>query len=98
MRQKFKRFVAACIVSLVSGPVASSHTTDGEDSNLISECPRHLHALISYHQETANLEGRSLEVNWKSNGEAILYHDTYTQHIWCQNEELHIDFGDATRR
>ncbi|MBT8429718.1 MAG: hypothetical protein KJN79_07365 [Gammaproteobacteria bacterium] len=46
---------------------------------------------------TASLEGESLDVKWISNEEAILYHDAYSQHVWCQDDEMHIAFGDETR-
>lgn len=97
MRQEYKRFVAACLISFFSGSVASMHAIDGNDSEIISECARQLHALIAYHQVTASLEGESLDVKWISNEEAILYHDAYSQHVWCQDDEMHIAFGDETR-
>jgi len=60
----------------------------------IDTCANHLNALVLYLEETAQIEGAALVVEWKSDGTVVLHYDDFSQHMWCQDGELHIDCRD----
>ena len=68
----------------------------GDDSHFLESdsCHSHLHALVAHLEETARLEGRALVVEWRRDGSVIVRCPDFSQNLWCQDGELHIEFND----
>lgn len=56
-------------------------------------CPNHLNALVIYLEETAQIEGRTLVVDWREDGTVMLYYDDFAQHMWCEDGTLQVHCG-----
>lgn len=69
---------------------------DGRHLLKSDACRRHLHALVAYHRGTAELEGTTLVVEWHHDASVTLRWEDLVQHMWCQHEELHIDFSEPS--
>jgi len=57
-------------------------------------CSDSLNALVSYFDETAQIEGTSLRVERRGNGAVVLHYNDLVQHMKCRDGELHIDIQD----
>lgn len=89
--------VAGCALGLASPvtgtlPPGQDQTVDGLDS-----CHSHLNALVVFLEETAQIEGAEVSVEWQDDGTVVLHYEEFSQHMWCQDGELHIDIdcGDT---
>ncbi len=67
---------------------------DGSHFLESDSCHSHLHALVAHLEETAKLEGRRLAIKWQRDGSVIVHCFDFSQYIWCQDGELHIEFAD----
>ena len=95
MRKGIWTTVAGCLLGLASQAVGATHS--GDTSHLVepNSCRTHLHALVAYLKETAQLEGRMLIVEWHRDNSVVLRCTEFRQHMWCQDEELHIEYSDV---
>ena len=95
MRKGFRTIIAGCALALASHAMGIMESEQGEPLDANKTCLGHLHTLVAYLRETARLEGKMLVVEWHRDGSVILRCADFTQHMWCQDQELHIEFGDA---
>ena len=63
----------------------------------VDSCHAQLQTLVTYLKETAFLEGRTLTVEWRHDGAVVLRSIDFVQHMWCEGEEMHIDFDEPMR-
>ena len=57
-------------------------------------CSENLDALVAYMKETAEVEGRSVQIEREGDGVVLLHDEGFLQHMQCRNGELHIDVQD----
>lgn len=57
-------------------------------------CRHHLHTLVAYLKETAQLEGKHFSAEWRQDGSVVIRCTGFSQYIWCDDGEFHIRFGD----
>lgn len=72
-------------------------TTHAEEDNRfdgLDSCHAHLHALVVYLEETAQLEGKGLLVKWRHDGSVLIHCIDFIQQMRCQNGQLHIDYSE----
>lgn len=94
MGKGIRAIIAGCALGLASQALGTMYSGDGRHFDEFDSCHSHLHALVAILEETAQLEGRVLVVEWNRDGSVTLYCADFSQHIWCQDEELHIDYSD----
>ena len=95
MRKGVQGFITGCALGLASQAIATAGSAGSGHLIEPGSCHSHIHALVAYLEETARLEGSMLVVEWRRDGSVVLRRADFTQHLWCQDEELHIEFGDA---
>jgi hypothetical protein len=95
MKKGIRAIIAGCALGLASQGMGTLDSGDSDHVINPESCHGHLHTLVTYLQETALLEGRQIIVEWQHDGSVTLRCADFTQHMWCQDEELHIEYGDA---
>ena len=88
--------VAGWILGFASKGISAVHSESFESPESFDPCRHHMHALISYLKETAELEGKVFAVEWQADGSAMVHCTDSTQYMWCQDGELHIRLEEPT--
>ena len=98
MRTAIWTVITGCLLG--HAPLGLGTVATGEGNQFVEpgSCHSHLHALVAHLVETAQLEGRTLVVEWHSDGSVALHCPDFTQRVRCQGGTLHIHFGDALRQ
>jgi hypothetical protein len=91
VRDGFRGLFAGCMLCLASPgqttlPPEGRGGFEGGDA-----CPGRLNALVVYLEETAQIEGRSLYVEWRTDGAVVLHYDGFSQWMWCDGAILHVE-------
>ena len=94
MRKGIRTIFTGCALGLASQTLGTMDSGDGGHLVGFDSCHGHLHALVDYLQETAQLEGKTLAVEWRDDGTAVVRCSDFSQYIWCEDGEMHIEFGD----
>jgi hypothetical protein len=86
-----RTLVAGCLLCLAS-PAQTALPSEGWDGfEEADACPGRLNALVVYLEETAEIEGTSLYVEWRTDGGVVLHYDAFTQWMWCDGATLHVE-------
>ena len=88
------RIIAGCVLCFASGPTLATTSAEQAASNERVTCTDSLNTLVSYLEETAQIEGQSLLVERKASGQIVLYYEDFLQHMRCLDGDLHIDTQD----
>ena len=94
MRLRLRAIVAACALGLTSQVAGTLSVDQQEAIDQLDSCPGHLNALVMFLEETAQIEGTEMTVEWRDDGTVVLWYEDFSQHMWCQDGELHIDCRD----
>lgn len=95
MRKGIRKIVAVCFLGLAAQAMGTIDSEGSDHMIAPGSCHCHLHALVAYLKETAQLEGSMLVVEWRLDGSVVLHREDFTQRLWCDGEALHIDFSDT---
>jgi hypothetical protein len=88
--------VAGWVLGFASKGRSAVPSESAESPESFDPCRHHMHALISYMKETAELEGKEFAVEWQADGSAMVRCTDSTQYMWCQDGELHIRLEQPT--
>lgn len=86
--------IAGCAFGFSSQTALATPTETPLSIGERETCSDSLNALVSYFDETAQIEGTSLRVERRGNGTVVLHYNDLVQHMKCRDGELHIDVGD----
>jgi len=92
MRKAISNLTFGFFLGLAHPALGSIEPGDRDHPVEGSSCRTHLQALVADLKETAILEGRALIVEWRDDMSVLLHCDDFIQRMWCQGEELHVDF------
>ena len=73
-------------------PLPGNDAGDLPDAS--DKCHRHLHGLVSYLRETAEVEGLSFETYWQKDGSVLVRSTDYSQHMRWVEGVMQIRFDD----
>jgi len=91
-RKKAQTIIASLVIGFASDVAALMSSEGPAVIKEADTCQSHLSGLVSYLEETAQIEGMALSVEWNGDGEVLLNYDGYVQRMWCQQEELHVAY------
>jgi len=94
MRKGIRTIIIGFALSFASQATGTVDSGDGGHMAESDSCHSHLHALVDYLEETAQLEGKTLAVEWRDDGTAVVHCSDFSQYIWCDDGEMHIQFRD----
>ena len=94
MRKGIRTLIIGSTLGLASQATGTVGSGDGSHFLESDSCRSHLHALVAHLEETAKLEGRTLVIKWQRDGSVIVSCPDFSQCLWCQDGELHIEFDD----
>ena len=60
-------------------------------------CTEHLLSVVNYLNEIAKLEGKSVEIRWETDKKVWLIYEDLVQRMWCQGEDMHVDYPEKTK-
>ena len=86
--------IAGCALGFTLQVALAAPSVERDGFNERETCSESLNALVSYLEETAQIEGRSLRVERKIEGTILLHYEDFLQHMQCLGGELHIDTRD----
>lgn len=91
-RKKAQTIIASLVIGFASDVAAVMSSEGPAAIKEADTCQSHLSGLVSYLEETAQIEGMALLVEWNGEGEVLLNYDGYVQRMWCQQGELHVAY------
>jgi hypothetical protein len=86
-----RTLVAGCLLCLAA-PGQTALPSEGRDGfEEADACRGRMNALVVYLEETAELEGKSHDVEWRTDGGVVLHYDAFAQWMWCDGATLHVE-------
>jgi len=86
--------IAGCVLGFSSQKALAAPSGETSAPDERATCSRSLNDLVSYLEETAQIEGKPLRVERKTEGAVVLHYVDFLQHMQCREGTLNIDVRD----
>jgi len=88
--------IVGCALGFSSQTALAAPSGEPSAPDERATCSRSLNDLVSYLEETAQIEGKSLRIERKTEGAVVLHYVDFLQHMQCREGALNIDVRDPS--